>query len=300
MDTLVIILRELQLLPVSDSLPILKRLKDWLDKHMTEFGIDSVNNTFKSEGLGGSGSHYMLRYLKNPDTCELGTEIITSLTPIDVLCGSKVSRSFSFEFLGKNLEIVTGDQEQVGLGFKVWPAAREALEILSNNSDVKLKVQGRTVVELGAGLGLVSLAAAVSGAHQVIASDFNKDLLEICSQNFERNNHLIVPGTLSRTRFLDWQQVGVSDFLDDIPTGSLLIGTDTVYYPEHSDMLSNALIYFFEKRISNEALLVLSKNPFRPGIQSFIEIATQVSLWTMNLINLDGLIVIQLKTNLNI
>ena len=67
-------------------------------------------------------------------------------------------------------------------GAKLWPAAVAVARYVSS-----LPIQGKTVLELGCGNGLCSLAAAQAGATSVIATDLSADALgltdEACAIN---------------------------------------------------------------------------------------------------------------------
>jgi predicted nicotinamide N-methyase len=63
----------------------------------------------------------------------------------------------------------------------------------------QLNLAGRRVLEVGAGLGLPSLAAAVGGAH-VLATDWAHDALPLLRENAERN------GTVVATLAADWRR----------------------------------------------------------------------------------------------
>ena len=59
-------------------------------------------------------------------------------------------------------------------GGVLWPGSRAAAEALA-----ELSLAGRTVVEIGAGTGLCSLAAASMGAAEVVATDASPGVLEL-------------------------------------------------------------------------------------------------------------------------
>jgi predicted nicotinamide N-methyase len=48
-------------------------------------------------------------------------------------------------------------------------------------------VRNKTVVELGAGLGLASIAASLSGAQFVACTDGDSDLLKLADENLATN-----------------------------------------------------------------------------------------------------------------
>nr|CCC92824.1 putative Rab geranylgeranyl transferase component A [Trypanosoma congolense IL3000] len=70
-------------------------------------------------------------------------------------------------------------------GHKLWNAARYLVKRIDSGM---INVRGKNVLELGAGLGLPSLAAYRNGARCVVVTDYaDKDLLEILEMNVKAN-----------------------------------------------------------------------------------------------------------------
>lgn len=67
----------------------------------------------------------------------------------------------------------------------VWPGARSLAKYVQYNPDL---VQGKRVLDFGCGSGIVSIAAALSGASQVIANDIDPYALCIAKKNFSLNS----------------------------------------------------------------------------------------------------------------
>ncbi len=117
--------------------------------------LDMIDSVFRSEGLSGKhASSFFVRFLKRDDLLETASSIVQLLTPVDVLCGSAVTRKLNLEIENFSITILTGNQETVGLGFKVWPAAEFAIRRMIENF---WSIGNRRVVELGAGLGVCGI-----------------------------------------------------------------------------------------------------------------------------------------------
>ena len=66
-----------------------------------------------------------------------------------------------------------------GAGDVVWPAGLAFSRLLVHCPSF---VQGKRVLELGAGLGAVGLAAATAGAASVLLTDYDEDVLDFAGQ----------------------------------------------------------------------------------------------------------------------
>jgi len=82
--------------------------------------------------------------------------------------------------------------------------------------------EGRTVLELGCGAGLASVAAARLGASSVIATDANREVLDLARRNIERND----ASNVARTAALQWGLMDASEFEN---AADVVIGSDLTY-----------------------------------------------------------------------
>jgi predicted nicotinamide N-methyase len=116
-------------------------------------------------------------------------------------------------------------------------------------------LRGRTVVELGCGLGLPSIAAALSGG-EVLATDWATDALEVTRRNAERN------GVRVETLLADWEEPGV---LVARAPFDLVLCSDVLYEERNVDALLALL-----PRLGDEVLL---GEPGRATAARFFEAA---------------------------
>jgi predicted nicotinamide N-methyase len=107
----------------------------------------------------------------------------------------------------------------------LWPSAR----VLADEVAV-MRVQGRRVLELGCGLGLVSLAAATAGA-DVLATDYYED-----ATRFARLNAAAATGRAIRTRMVDWTALphGLGRF-------DVVLASDVLYEHRYAALVANAI-----------------------------------------------------------
>ncbi len=116
-----------------------------------------------------------------------------------------------------------------------------------------LDLAGRTVLELGCGLGLPALAAALRGA-DVLATDWAEDAIELLRENAERNG---APLRVARVR---WSEP--APLLSAAPW-DVVLGADLLYEERNAEQLAALL-----PRLGGEALLA---EPGRPYAKEFLE-----------------------------
>ena len=107
--------------------------------------------------------------------------------------------------------------ERIPYWADVWESAIVLAEEIAG-----LDGRGRTLLELGCGLGLPALVAARSG-FAVTATDYEEPALEGVRYNAARNG---LPGV--DTRVLDWRNIP-----SDLGRFDLVVAADVLYEPHH-------------------------------------------------------------------
>jgi predicted nicotinamide N-methyase len=130
---------------------------------------------------------------------------------------------------------------------ELWPSGVELAGHVAG-----LELQGRRVLELGAGLGLPSLAAALRGA-SVLATDWAEDAVALLRANAARN------GVALRTEVVRWDEPG--PLLCGAPW-DLVLAADVLYEQRNADQLAQLL-----PRLGGETLLA---DPGRPFAKDFL------------------------------
>ena len=116
---------------------------------------------------------------------------------------------------------------------------------------------GARVLELGAGLGLPSLAAAIRGA-DVLATDWAEDAVELLRVNARRNRVVL------RAERVRWDDPAL--LLADAPW-DLVLGADLLYESRNADQLLALLPVLGAD--------VLLADPGRPFVRGFLEHAAE-------------------------
>jgi predicted nicotinamide N-methyase len=129
---------------------------------------------------------------------------------------------------------------------ELWPSGVALADYVGG-----LDLQGKRVVELGAGLGLPSLAAALRGA-DVLATDWAKDAVALLEANAARN------GVALRVELARWDE-------PERFTGEwdLVLAADVLYEQRNADQLLELLPQL-------DARELLLAEPGRPFAKAFL------------------------------
>jgi predicted nicotinamide N-methyase len=131
-----------------------------------------------------------------------------------------------------------------------WPSARVLADHIANWPG-----DGRRLLELGCGIGLVSVAAAVGG-FDVLATDYYSDALQFTAANAERHALVNVD-----TRLVDWRRLP-----DDLGTFDVVAASDVLYERPQAGLVAAAL-----GRTLSPTGLGLVSDPGRRTSESFVD-----------------------------
>ena len=131
---------------------------------------------------------------------------------------------------------------------ELWPSG-----VALASAVAEMDVTGKDVLELGCGLGLPALAAALRGA-SVLATDWSPDAIELLRVNAERNGARLDASVSS------W--VDPRRELERAPW-DLVLAADVLYERRNGDLLLELL-----PRLTREVLLA---DPGRPHLKSFLD-----------------------------
>jgi predicted nicotinamide N-methyase len=131
---------------------------------------------------------------------------------------------------------------------ELWPSGLALARVVRRRD-----VRGLRVLELGCGLGVPSIVAALGGA-RVLATDWSPEALEVAAANAERNRADV------DTELASWAD---SDRLERQAPWDLVLGADLLYEQRNVDQLLALL-----PRLGGEILLA---EPGRPPSVRFFE-----------------------------
>jgi predicted nicotinamide N-methyase len=107
----------------------------------------------------------------------------------------------------------------------IWPSARVLARRIST-----LSGGGRRLLELGCGVGLVSLSAALAG-FDVLATDYYAEACDMTAANAQRNG---IAGL--RTRVVDWRR-----FPEELAGFDFVVASDVLYERGNTSLVTAAI-----------------------------------------------------------
>jgi ETFB lysine methyltransferase len=108
----------------------------------------------------------------------------------------------------------------------IWPSSTALASVVS-----ELDGEGKRALELGCGVGLVTIGALRAG-FDVLATDYYEDALL-----FARRNGLSATGREPRTRHVDWRA-----FPADLGRFDLVLASDVLYEREYATLVADAIV----------------------------------------------------------
>jgi hypothetical protein len=194
-----------------------------------------------------------------------------------------LTRDFTFPMpSGEDVQVTLNDAPLSGIdhtdvGLQSWGASivlssmmcadpqRFGLSLPDNSS----------IIELGAGTGLVSLTLAKlfpeTGVYgmNIVATDYHTAVLDNCKANISTNFPLDGAGAPVRTMLLDWSQPPP----DLQATADILIASDVVYAPDHATWLRDCAAHLLKLGGTFWLMVTVRKTGKFEGIPETVETA---------------------------
>lgn len=175
----------------------------------------------------------------------------------------KITRPADIDLLLDNAS--RDPEENLPYWAEIWPSGLAIADLLGIKPEF---VSGRTVFELGSGIGTTAIAALQAGA-ELIVSDYSPESLTLCRFNTQRNT-----GKQPETLQLNWRALS-EEARSAIGYGfAVVLAADVLY--ETRDI--EPLLGFFEQIVAPGGLLILGE-PGRDVARRFLE-AAYAAGWT--------------------
>jgi len=143
---------------------------------------------------------------------------------------------------------------------EIWTSSLELARLCMESLDLS----GKTVLELGCGVGLAGIAAARAGA-RVIMTDYEEDALLFARCNAVRNLSADITAKQVGTALLDWREASSGDQYD------VVIGSDVTYERRQFPHLLRVL----QESVATGGIALLT-DPDRSVTNDFLSMAREV------------------------
>lgn len=170
-----------------------------------------------------------------PKECENGALVNESPVPgaYQQICMTLPTRNIPLQSTSEDILIYQGSADDSNgngkeisgrTGTVLWNSGICLTRLLDQISKYDSNIlKGKTVLELGTGTGLASIAASKLGAKYVIATDGNEEVISIVTKNMQWNG---VDATKGESKKLSWGFIDAADYYD---AADVVIGSDLTY-----------------------------------------------------------------------
>ena len=172
----------------------------------------------------------------------IGQKYAVDIVPLKI--GNKTLRILQIRDYEEYLVELIDENGAAIMDLPFWAKVWDSSFVLAYFLGKQPVVFGQHMLEIGAGMGIVGIYAALCG-HRVTVTDINEDALL-----FARANALLNGASQVKVRMLDWASSNLSETYD------VILGSEVVYdrqsYP--------ALVSFLQKTLAPGGIIFLAKN----------------------------------------
>ena len=175
---------------------------------------------------------------------------------------------------GANLHVVQpGWAGALGTGGRVWPGAAAMCQLLVS---MQPELQGKSVLELGAGAGAVGIFAAALGASRVLLTDGGEGETALATLNARRHSYLYRGATVDAHKYL-WGE-SVAGLMAGDKHFDFVLGADITYSLPLLPPLCDTLSELSDRHsISEGPIMLLSHQVNRHGERELPRILSLVA-----------------------
>lgn len=150
-----------------------------------------------------------------------------------------------------NNELVIHQNLSYGYAGEVWDAALVFSYFLINKkSQAIITPQNKTIIELGAGTGIIGLITGALGAKKLILTD-KGGCTKLLAENYEVNKKLMSKDIQFEVKELDWLKDDYKEIKDEI---DYIVGSDLVWKDELIKPLSEVVKFFLNSKKESSAI----------------------------------------------
>jgi predicted nicotinamide N-methyase len=158
------------------------------------------------------------------------------------------------------------EDERLPYWAEIWPSSIALAEYLWLKD-----IKDKKVLELGCGVGLVGIAAALCGA-DVLMTDYEEDALRFAKQNVQKNCNRDKSKGKIIVASLDWREPNLGDKYD------LIVGSDLLYEKRNH----KPILKLINEYINDNGEAVLT-DPNRSTLNSFLKSAEENNFYVQAL-----------------
>lgn len=265
--------------------PFFRRFE--LSRSLTSHEIRCASSTLKSPRFSFASLMVHLSKSDHQDTTHfvngvkcveiripLNSTIISSVTVLEATASSQedlVNMALTFDDKDddKDIDSYSKKPEILKLGLSagdpygavLWPASSAVAEhILASSSSLDCV----TILELGAGTGLVSIVAAMAGASNVIATDYEPIPLTLLEYAAEKlNNSAQKPfSSIIKTAHFD-----LCDENTPLPPADIVVAADIMYEPHTGKAMARRT----QEALKRKSRVIVGDSPGRAGRPAFLK-----------------------------
>ena len=148
-------------------------------------------------------------------------------------------------------------------GFVLWPAASAVASYLLSECG---ELHNKTILEVGAGTGLVSIAASMARASSVLATDYESAPLELLRYAAQHLNDCPTP--------IDCDLFDLKDDTTRLPTADIVVAADIMYEPSTGRAMAKRAV----EAIRQGRRVLVGDSPGRAGRPAFLDELQQLGL----------------------